>query len=46
VEAVLYGDDPAAAALPPGSVVLVTATVGPAAVQDWATRLATQELHL
>jgi 3-hydroxyisobutyrate dehydrogenase len=46
VEAVLYGDDPAAAALPPGSVVLVMATVGPAAVQDWATRLATQELHL
>jgi 3-hydroxyisobutyrate dehydrogenase len=46
VEAVLYGDDPAAAALPPGSVVLVMATVGPAAVQDWATRLATQGLHL
>jgi 3-hydroxyisobutyrate dehydrogenase len=46
VEAVLYGDDPAAAALPPGSVVLVMATVGPAAVQAWATRLATQGLHL
>jgi len=46
VEAVLYGDDPAAAALPPGSVVLVMATVGPAAVQDWAIRLATQGLHL
>jgi 3-hydroxyisobutyrate dehydrogenase/putative dehydrogenase len=46
VEAVLYGDDPAAAALPPGSVVLVMATVGPAAVHDWATRLATQGLHL
>lgn len=46
VEAVLYGDDPAAAALPPGAVVLVMATVGPAAVHDWATRLATQELHL
>jgi 3-hydroxyisobutyrate dehydrogenase len=46
VEAVLYGDDPAATALPPGSVVLVMATVGPAAVQDWATRLATQGLHL
>jgi 3-hydroxyisobutyrate dehydrogenase len=46
VEAVLYGDDPAAAALPPGSVVLIMATVGPAAVHHWATRLATQGLHL
>jgi 3-hydroxyisobutyrate dehydrogenase len=46
VEVVLYGDDPAAAALPPDSVVLVMATVGPAAVHDWATRLAKQGLHL
>lgn len=46
VEVVLYGDDPAAAALAPDSVVLVMATVGPAAVRDWATRLATQGLHL
>jgi 3-hydroxyisobutyrate dehydrogenase len=46
VEAVLYGDDPAAAALPPDSVVLLMATVGPAAAHDWATRLATRGLHL
>ena len=39
-ESVLYGDGKAAAALKPGSVVLLMATVGPAAVEDWATRLA------
>jgi 3-hydroxyisobutyrate dehydrogenase len=38
-ESVLYGDGKAAAALKPGSVVLLMATVGPAAVQDWAKRL-------
>ena len=36
----LYGDGKAAAALKPGSVVLLMATVGPAAVEDWARRLA------
>jgi 3-hydroxyisobutyrate dehydrogenase len=40
VEDVLFGDDPAASALAPGTVVLVMATVGPAAVQHWAGRLA------
>ena len=39
-ESVLYGDGNAAAALKPGSVVLLMATVGPAAVEDWARRLA------
>jgi 3-hydroxyisobutyrate dehydrogenase len=46
VEAVLYGDDPAATALPPGAVVLVMATVGPAAVQHWADRLAEQQVEV
>src|SRR5215207_1897476 len=32
VEDVLYGDDPAASELQPGAVVLIMATVGPAAV--------------
>jgi 3-hydroxyisobutyrate dehydrogenase/putative dehydrogenase len=40
VEGVLYGADPAAPALAPGAVVMVMATVGPAAVQRWADRLA------
>src|SRR5690348_17111779 len=40
VEAVLFGDGGAAAALTPGATVLVLATVGPAAVQRWAERLA------
>ncbi|HEY5853927.1 MAG TPA: NAD(P)-dependent oxidoreductase [Aldersonia sp.] len=38
-ESVLYGDGNAAAALKPGAVVLLMATVGPAAVEDWAERL-------
>src|SRR5919106_983081 len=46
VEAVLYGEDPAATALPPGAVVLVMATVGPAAVQRWADRLAEQQVEV
>jgi 3-hydroxyisobutyrate dehydrogenase len=46
VEAVLYGDDPAATALPPGAVVLVMATVGPAAVQRWAARLAERQVDV
>ena len=39
-ESVLYGDGKAAAALKPGSAVPLMATVGPAAVEDWARRLA------
>jgi len=39
-ESVLYGEGKAAAALKPGAVVLLMATVGPAAVADWAARLA------
>ena len=35
----VYGDGKAAAALKPGSVVLLMATVGPAAVEEWARRL-------
>ena len=38
-EAVLFGDDQLAAALPPGCVVLLMATVGPAAVISLAPRL-------
>jgi 3-hydroxyisobutyrate dehydrogenase/putative dehydrogenase len=40
VDAVLFGDDGAAAALTPGAVVLVMATVGPAPIARWAERLA------
>lgn len=39
-ESVLFGEGNAAAALTPGAVVLLMATVGPAAVADWAQRLA------
>ncbi len=39
-ESVLFGDGDAAAALASGAVVLLMATVGPAAVQAWAERLA------
>ena len=46
VESVLYGDDPAASALAPGTVVMVMATVGPAPVQRWAERLAEQGVQI
>jgi 3-hydroxyisobutyrate dehydrogenase/putative dehydrogenase len=46
VESVLYGDDPAVAALSPGAAVVVMATVGPAPVQRWAERLAQQQVDL
>jgi 3-hydroxyisobutyrate dehydrogenase/putative dehydrogenase len=46
VESVLYGDDPAALALEPGAVVVVMATVGPAPVQQWAERLAQQQVEI
>jgi 3-hydroxyisobutyrate dehydrogenase/putative dehydrogenase len=39
VEDVLFGDGDAAAALPPDATVVITATVGPAPVQDWGRRL-------
>ena len=38
-ESVLYGDGKAAAALKPGASCMLMATVGPAAVEDWAKRL-------
>ncbi|SHN50803.1 putative dehydrogenase [Geodermatophilus obscurus] len=45
-EEVLFGDQGAAPALRKGAVVLVTATVGPAAVQGMADRLAGQGVHV
>ena len=46
VDSVLFGEDPAASALEPGAVVMVMATVGPAAVQRWADRLAQQQVEV
>lgn len=46
VEDVLYGAGAAASALDPGAVVMVTATVGPADVLSWASRLAEQHVEL
>jgi len=46
VENVLFGDDPAASVLSPGSTVVVMATVGPAPVQQWAARLALQQIDV
>jgi 3-hydroxyisobutyrate dehydrogenase len=46
VESVLFGDDPAAGALPSGATVVVMATVGPAPVQRWAERLGQQEVDV
>ena len=46
VEGVLFGEDPAAAALGPGAIVVVMATVGPAAVQRWANQLAQQQVDV
>jgi 3-hydroxyisobutyrate dehydrogenase len=46
VESVLFGDDPAADTLPPGAVVVVMATVGPAPVRGWSERLAAQRVDL
>jgi 3-hydroxyisobutyrate dehydrogenase len=45
-ESVLFGDGKAAAALKPGSVVLLMATVGPTAVEEWARRLAVTEVQV
>jgi 3-hydroxyisobutyrate dehydrogenase/putative dehydrogenase len=46
VESVLFGDDPAATALAPGTAVVVTATVGPDPVKRWARRLARQRVDV
>jgi 3-hydroxyisobutyrate dehydrogenase len=46
VESVLFGDDPATAALTAGAAVVVMATVGPAPVQRWAERLGSQQIDL
>lgn len=46
VESVLFGEDPAADSLLSGAAVVVMATVGPAAVQRWARRLAQQRVDL
>jgi 3-hydroxyisobutyrate dehydrogenase len=45
-EDVLFGDDPASTALAPGSVVVMMATVGPAAVERWADRLAERQVDV
>ena len=45
-EDALHGEGGAAAALEPGATVVVMATVGPAAVRDWAARLASREVDL
>jgi 3-hydroxyisobutyrate dehydrogenase len=47
VEGVLFGgEQPAAPALKPGAIVVVMATVGPAALQGWADRLAQQQVDV
>ena len=46
VEGVLFGDDPASATLKRGAIVVVMATVGPAAVERWADRLTAQGVDL
>lgn len=45
-EQALFGPDGAAAALSPGAVVVVMATVGPDAVAGWAERLAGADLQV
>jgi 3-hydroxyisobutyrate dehydrogenase/putative dehydrogenase len=46
VESVLFGDGAGASALHSGAVVMIMATVGPAAVHSWASRLADQQVEL
>ncbi len=46
VESVLFGDHGAASVVKPGAVVVVMATVGPAAVRRWAQRLASAGVAL
>src|SRR4051794_17749243 len=45
-EAVLFGDDPAADALPAGATVLLLATVGPAPVRRWSEALRERDVDL
>ena len=45
-ETVLFGDDPAAEALPSPATVLLLATVGPAPVQRWAEVLRRRDVEL
>jgi 3-hydroxyisobutyrate dehydrogenase len=46
VDNVLFGEDPAASSLDPGAVVMIMATVGPAAVQRWVERLGQQHVEV
>jgi 3-hydroxyisobutyrate dehydrogenase len=46
VDNVLFGEDPAASSLDPGAVVMIMATVGPAAVQRWVERLGHQHVEV
>ena len=46
VDGVLFGEDPAASSLDPGAVVMIMATVGPAAVQRWVERLGQQHIEV
>jgi 3-hydroxyisobutyrate dehydrogenase len=46
VDGVLFGEDPAASSLDRGAVVMIMATVGPAAVQRWVERLGQQHIEV
>jgi 3-hydroxyisobutyrate dehydrogenase len=46
VDGVLFGEDPATSSLDPGAVVMIMATVGPAAVQRWVERLGQQHVEV
>jgi 3-hydroxyisobutyrate dehydrogenase len=46
VDAVLFGDDPAARSLAPAATVVLMSTVGPTPVPRWAERLAEQRVDL
>jgi len=46
VDGVLFGEDPATSSLDPGAVVMIMATVGPAAVQRWVERLRQQQVEV
>jgi 3-hydroxyisobutyrate dehydrogenase len=46
VDGVLFGEDPATSSLDPGAVVMIMATVGPAAVQRWVERLGQQQVEV
>jgi 3-hydroxyisobutyrate dehydrogenase/putative dehydrogenase len=46
VDGVLFGEDAATSSLDPGAVVMIMATVGPAAVQRWVERLGQQQVEV